>query len=114
MFAVGFLGCATLLPKLTIAHAIVVDARPAMNAEVARGQLDIRLAFNSRIDVRRSRLALRRPDGTREDVDPLVQAPSNALVARARASVPGLWKIEWQVLSVDGHITRGELKFRVR
>lgn len=101
-------------PHSLRAHAIVLVARPAMNSSVEQGPLDIRLEFNSRIDSQRSRLSLREPDGSEAVV---VLAPNdqpNVLAAHAETTVAGRWKLNWQVLSVDGHITRGEVNFSVR
>ena len=96
------------------AHAIIVAARPAMNATVAQGDLDIRLDFNSRIDPTRSRLSLQRPDGTEAAVALAPSAAPGVLAGRAEATMSGQWKLNWMVLSLDGHITRGEVIFSVR
>ena len=109
--AVAFLGA---VPGLSSAHAIVVGAQPAMNSTVAQGDVELRLDFNSRIDGQRSRMLLRRPDGTEAPVTLASDPPPNALVGRAQATMAGRWKLDWQVLSLDGHITRGEVVFFVR
>jgi methionine-rich copper-binding protein CopC len=96
------------------AHAIVVSARPAMNSTVTVGDLDVRMAFNSRIDGKRSRLALQAPDATVTPIELEPDAPPGVLIGRARTAAAGLWTLRWQVLSVDGHITQGEIKFFVR
>jgi methionine-rich copper-binding protein CopC len=36
------------------------------------------------------------------------------LSGRAHVAAEGRWKLRWQVLSLDGHITRGEVSFSVR
>lgn len=95
------------------AHAIVVRAQPPMNATVPQGDLDIKLNFNSRIDPRRSRLSLIGPDGLLVPVASVGNAGPNALAGRASATVAGQWKLRWQVLSLDGHVTRGEVSFSV-
>ena len=95
-------------------HAIVVAGRPAMNASVAPGKLEIRLEFNSRIDRQRSRIILRQPDGGESHVVMDADAPPNVLSGRAAATIAGRWRLDWQVLSIDGHITRGEVPFSVR
>jgi methionine-rich copper-binding protein CopC len=33
--------------------------------------------------------------------------------AHAEGLTPGDWSLAWQALSIDGHITRGEIPFRV-
>ena len=96
------------------AHAIVVKAQPAMNSTVARGELEIRLDFNSQVDSKRSRLTLQRPDGSEVVIALAPDAPAGVLAGRAQATVSGRWKLRWQVLSLDGHITRGEVRFSVR
>jgi len=95
------------------AHAVVVQATPAVNAAVARGDLAIRLQFNSRIDAQRSRLTLQDPDNKPVAVTSVSSEP-NVLAGRARVESPGQWSLRWQVLSRDGHITRGDVRFTVR
>jgi methionine-rich copper-binding protein CopC len=91
-----------------------VAAQPAMNSTVATGELEIRLDFNSRIDQKRSRLSLQRPDGSEVAVALAPSDASGVLSGRAQVAAEGRWKLRWQVLSLDGHITRGEVSFSVR
>jgi methionine-rich copper-binding protein CopC len=104
----------TILTVSAWGHAIIVSARPAVGATLPQGELDVRLEFNSRIDRQRSRMTLRRPDGSESHVAFAADAPSNVLAGRAELTRAGGWKLDWQVLSVDGHITRGEVAFSVR
>ena len=101
-------------PSSAWGHAIVVSARPAVGTTLPQGELDVRLEFNSRIDRQRSRMVLHRPDGSDSRIVPAADAPPNVLAGRAEATIAGRWKLDWQVLSVDGHITRGEVGFSVR
>ena len=96
-----------------LAHAIVTESTPAAGATATGPDLSIELRFNSRIDHRRSRLTLYPPDGNpralaqRPDVAPAV------VVARATGLAAGAYRLRWQVLAVDGHITRGDIPFKV-
>lgn len=110
----GVSAAVVVLSQGASAHAIVVAAQPAMNAIVARGELEIRLGFNSQVDGKRSRLSLQRPDGSEMVIALAPDAPPGVLAGRAQATVSGRWKLRWQVLSLDGHITRGEVRFSVR
>ena len=101
-------------PGIARAHAIVVAAQPAMNSTVAQGELEIRLDFNSQIDRKRSRLSLQRPDGSELVIALALDGPAGVLAGRAQATQSGRWKLLWQFLSLDGHITRGEVRFSVR
>ena len=104
----------SLLPGMAPAHAIIVRAQPAMNSVVPAGDIMIRIEFNSRIDRERSGLVLKRPDGTEEGVALTPESAPGVLAGRAQVQQNGTWKLHWQVLSLDGHITRGEVDFSVR
>ncbi|HTP98857.1 MAG TPA: copper resistance protein CopC [Casimicrobiaceae bacterium] len=114
LLAVLTLAVLALVPPPAWAHAVIVAARPAAGSTVDPGVVDVRLEFNSRIDVRRSALSLLRPDGTRLALTPLRDSPPGVLAGRGEVTAPGAWTLEWQALSVDGHITRGVVQFSVR
>jgi methionine-rich copper-binding protein CopC len=95
------------------AHALVVESSPAADSSVAGPQVDIALRFNSRIDHERSRLTLIAPGGANHRL-PVSQVSSpDTLQARASGLRAGTYKLRWQVLAIDGHITRGDIPFRV-
>ena len=99
-------------PGCAAAHAILLDSEPAAHATVPPGPTGIRLRFNSRIDHARSRLALR--SGQAERVLTLDPASSVDVMAATSDLSPGDCVLRWQVLAVDGHITRGEVPLTVR
>ena len=96
------------------AHAILVSSQPAANAELAGPDVDVRLEFNSRIDAARSTLQLAKDGGALAPL-PLAEAKEpNLLAAKAAGLAPGAYRLRWQVLSVDGHVSRGDVSFKVR
>lgn len=103
-----------LAPVAATAHAIVMESVPVPGAELAGPAVDFMLRFNSRIDAARSEFVLLRPDGTSEPLALLPQDGEDRLAARAEGLAPGAYRLHWQVLSVDGHITRGDLPFAVK
>jgi methionine-rich copper-binding protein CopC len=109
--ACAVLACA---PASALAHAVVVAAQPAVNATVPAGDVAIRLQFNSRIDAARSRLTLVAPGGAQTTLAAAAGEAPGVLVARARVPSAGRWTLRWQVLSLDGHVTRGEVPFGVQ
>lgn len=102
-----------LLPLPAAAHAIVVAADPAVDAVVHASSLPVLLRFNSRIDRERSRLTLLRPDGSSQPLPLAVDARPDTLAAKVDGLAPGHYRLRWQVLAVDGHITRGDIPFAV-
>lgn len=103
-------GC--MSPGRAAAHAILLDSEPAARATVPPGPTAIRLRFNSRIDHARSRLVLR--SGGKERVLALDPASPADVMAASPVLAPGDCVLRWQVLAVDGHITRGEVPLTVQ
>ncbi|TWB60212.1 copper resistance CopC family protein [Bradyrhizobium sacchari] len=101
-------------PSASQAHAIIVSSSPAAGATVSGDTVAIRLHFNSRIDHARSKLTLLAPNGASRVLTPASDAPADELNADAKLLPAGAWHLRWQVLSVDGHITRGDIPFTVR
>ncbi|HJU23521.1 MAG TPA: copper resistance CopC family protein [Casimicrobiaceae bacterium] len=102
----------TALPTLALAHAVVLASQPTAGAVVASGELRITLRFSSRVDAMRSRLRLIPPNGV-EAVVPFADGGPGIVSARVRVDAPGRWILRWQVLSIDGHVTRGDVPFAV-
>ncbi|MGE0716311.1 MAG: copper resistance CopC family protein [Alphaproteobacteria bacterium] len=100
-------------PSPTLAHAVVLESTPAPDATVPAGNIDCRLKFNGRIDAARSRLSLIGPDGKARALPQMAENAVDRLSARAEGLTPGRWRIQWQVLAADGHVTRGEIPFSV-
>ena len=69
------------------------------------------LHYNGRIDAARSRVSLLKEDG-----NPLQQleVSAGADLATVKASLkdvaPGSYILRWEVLSIDGHLSRGDKK----
>jgi methionine-rich copper-binding protein CopC len=94
-----------------LAHAVLIDSLPAPDGHVPAGPLAIKFRYNSRIDAPRSKLTLTRPDGS---VDRLASRGEGPDLLEADVTLaPGAYTLHWQVLAVDGHITRGNVPFTV-
>jgi hypothetical protein len=106
----GLLGLAAL-PSPARAHAILVESDPPHEAEVPAGERVLTFRFNSRIDRARSRLTLIGADRA-QTVLALLPGPDDMLSARA-VLARGRATVRWQVLALDGHITRGDVPFTV-
>ena len=102
-----------LLPLPAAAHAIVISADPAVNAVVHAPSLPVVLRFNSRIDHERSRLTLLRADGSSRPLPLAPDSRPDTLTTKLDGLAPGQYRLRWQVLAVDGHITRGDIPFAV-
>jgi len=95
------------------AHAILMDSSPKLNSTVKGPDFDINLRFNVRIDGGRSRVRLVAPDGTSSTLTIANQASPDTLQTHAAGLKPGAYKLQWQVLASDGHMSKGEIPFMV-
>jgi methionine-rich copper-binding protein CopC len=103
---------ALLFPGSGHAHAILEASEPPAGAKIPAGPVTLRLRFNSRIDRPRSGLTLTRPDKTRTPLPIDPDGPPDLLTTTVTLT-PGTNVVRWQVLAIDGHITRGDVTFNV-
>jgi methionine-rich copper-binding protein CopC len=102
-----------LAARLVEGHAILKESRPAVNSKVPGPNVPILLRYNVRIDAKLSKVQLQSPDNSVRDLTITSQSSPDTLNSEATGLVPGAYKIRWQVLAPDGHITRGEVPFTV-
>jgi methionine-rich copper-binding protein CopC len=112
----GTLALAVLLVagRLIEAHAILRESSPAANATVAGPDVSITLKYNVRVDSARSKIQLSHPDESVTDLPLMKQVSPDTLSSKATGLTPGAYKLQWQVLAPDGHITRGVVPFSVK
>jgi methionine-rich copper-binding protein CopC len=102
-----------LIAQAAGAHAVLLESNPGSQSQVAGPDVAIQLRFNVRIDASRSRLTLVRPDGSAQTLELCKPAAPNTLTSHAKALSSGAYRLRWQVLASDGHLTRGEIPFAV-
>jgi copper resistance protein C len=95
------------------AHSLLLESMPASGATLTAPPRELMLRFNNRIEKSLSRVRL--VDGRAADI-PLVLAtgaegPADRLSAAIPPLRPGRWRVEWQVLSTDGHVVSGRFEF---
>jgi hypothetical protein len=103
-----------LATRVAHAHAVLMQSSPAIHGTVKGPDVPITMKFNSRVDGSRSTLLLRSPDGHSKPLTIDKQSEPETLTTHASQLSPGAYAVQWQVLAVDGHITRGEIPFQVK
>ena len=101
------------VPEFCWAHAILMESTPKINSTVKGPDLDIALRYNVRIDAGRSALHMVSPNGTVSSLAIGKQNSPDLVQSHATGLTPGAYKLRWQVLASDGHISRGEIPFTV-
>jgi methionine-rich copper-binding protein CopC len=114
----GFLAASGALLLLTIppaaAHSLLLESFPAADTAHASTPTELRLRFNNRIEKRLSRLRLVDERGARHDLPVDPDGAADWLIAPLPAMTPGRYRVEWQVLSTDGHVVSGRFTFTVK
>lgn len=95
------------------AHAVLVESNPVPESTSSGPNIAIRLRFNVRIDADRSRITIIKSDGSGRKLETSKGPEPNTLTAAATGLQAGAYRIRWQVLASDGHITSGEIHFSV-
>ena len=110
-FAAGLL---IALPNLAFSHAIVIASDPAAGSILPSAPFEVTIRFNNRIDVVRSNLVVL--DASRQVTALTVRpvADPDVMAGSVPPLPPGRYRLRWQVLALDGHITRGDIPFSVQ
>ncbi len=102
-------------PSAAWAHAYLVKSTPAKRAVLNHAPAKIQLWFNERLEARYSSLTL--TDGNGKPVETGTPGVSSEdpkqLSATVKPLPPGRYRVQYRVLSVDGHIVKDQYSFTV-
>jgi len=108
------LGIALFVPRAALAHAELVFSQPEVNSTVSGPDVAILLKYSSRIDLEHSALTLLDHDGKVDKIAIERERSPGLLTAKLTGLVKGAYVLRWQVLSIDGHVTRGKIPFQIK
>jgi methionine-rich copper-binding protein CopC len=106
--------CLLAVPAAAGAHALVLESSPRAGEALGEPPARVLLRFNSRIEKRLSIVTITGPAG--RPVPLPVAAPDPApdrLSVTLPPLGPGRYIVRWKVLSADGHVSQGALRFSV-
>ena len=101
------------LPGSTVAHSLLLESAPSAGAVTAGPPTVIMLVFNNRVEKRLCRLRLVDGQGRAQTLAIDTGGPADRLEAPALGLSPGPWRVEWVVMSADGHVVNGAFSFQV-
>jgi copper resistance protein C len=106
----------SIWPGAIWAHAFPVDAEPGAGATVEKTPLDIRIRFNAELEPIFSKLRVDDSHGHTVSRGQGHVDPSNSMLLLTHVPmVPaGSYHVYWNVISHDGHRTRGDYTFDVQ
>jgi methionine-rich copper-binding protein CopC len=96
------------------AHSLLLESIPAAGATLPAAPRELMLRFNNRIEKPLSRVRLLDGHGAIQPVPLRTEAtPADRLTGPLPPLAPGRWRVEWQVLSTDGHVVSGRYDFQI-
>jgi methionine-rich copper-binding protein CopC len=95
------------------AHAYPTSSVPQDGATVAESPREVRIQFTEGIEIEFSQLVVKNSNGETVSQGKLRRLAEDTLAVDLRPLLTGSYTIEWQVLSVDTHVTEGVLRFTV-
>ena len=97
------------------AHPRLLNATPAADGTVSAAPNMVTLRFNERLELAFSSVIIRDAEGKQVDkMDASVdKSDRRILKVSVPPLAPGMYKVEWQVMSADTHKVEGDFKFRV-
>jgi hypothetical protein len=97
-----------------VPHSLLLESTPTAGSTVAAAPPTLSLRFNNRVEKPLSRLRLLNERGESLSLAmPASAGPADRLIAPLPSLAPGAYRVEWQVLSTDGHVVSGRFTFRI-
>lgn len=94
------------------AHSLLLSSAPSAGS-VVDGATAVTLRFNNRIEKKLSQIRLVSPGGEAHALALRAEGAVDALEAALPPLIPGRYRVDWRVLSTDGHVVSGTFAFTV-
>jgi methionine-rich copper-binding protein CopC len=105
---------ALVIAPVAAAHSLLLESTPAAGSTLPAAPRELRLRFNNRIEKPLSKVRLLDSRGAAKTVELTTDGvPADWLRAPLPVLEPGRWRVEWQVLSTDGHVVTGRFDFQI-
>lgn len=101
------------LPGFVSAHAYILQSTPLQDAELTDSPSIIRIKFTEKIDTKLSTITLQNSADGSSIPGTLSSEGDVTLLYSIPKLDKGVYKVSWQVLSLDTHITDGSFRFAV-
>ena len=95
------------------AHAYPAVSMPNNGATVKEPPRELRIQFTEGVEIAFSQITVKSAQGEVVSQGKLRQLASDTLAIDLKPLGTGNYSVEWQVLSVDTHVTDGTLRFTV-
>jgi len=101
------------MTPLARAHAYPAVTIPSNGTTVKEPPRELRIQFTEGVELAFSQITVKAASGEVVSLGKLRQLASDTLAIDLKPLSAGNYSVEWQVLSVDTHVTDGVLRFTV-
>jgi methionine-rich copper-binding protein CopC len=98
---------------LVWAHAYPTVSSPENGAVLKESPQEVRIQFTEGLELAFSQITVKGSNGEVFSQGKMRQPAQDTLAIDLKSLSPGSYVVEWQVLSVDTHVTEGVLRFTV-
>lgn len=95
------------------AHAYPASSVPGDGAAARESPREVRIQFTEGVEIEFSQIEVKNSAGEVVSQGKTRSPAADTLAVDLKPLRPGIYTIEWQVLSVDTHVTEGVLRFTV-
>jgi methionine-rich copper-binding protein CopC len=112
---ISLLALAAFTPRAAIAHAMLLQASPAVGSTAPAPPAHIVLHFSEGVEPSFTTVEVTDSTGTRLDTGALrtEAGDQTTLIVTLKAGPPGSYAVIWRATSVDTHKTQGHFSFSV-
>ena len=103
----------TALPAIVRGHAYPMIVVPPDGAALREPPREIRIQFTEGVEMEFSRIVVKGADGQIVSQGKLRRIADDIVAIDLKPLRSGAYRVEWQVLSIDTHVTDGVLRFTV-
>ena len=96
---------------LARAHAYPAVSTPNNGASLKEPPREVRIQFTEGVELAFSQIIVKGPSGEVVSQGKLRRLADDTVAVDLKPLLPGNYTVEWQVLSVDTHVTDGVLRF---
>jgi methionine-rich copper-binding protein CopC len=105
-----------LVPALALAHGKLEQAAPAADSVVDASPSTLKLTFNEGLEAAFSNASVANASGAvvSKEKAKVDSSNSRVLTVAVPKLSPGSYAVHWEVMTHDGHKTKGDYKFAVK
>ena len=103
-----------LIPAIAYSHVGIVDCSPSQDSVVTTSPEKITVNFGGSIEPAFSKIEVFDPNGEKVSTECRFLEEDSIIESDLLENLsPGVYKVKWKIMSLDGHAIKGEYNFTI-